>query len=265
MRLTRALLPAVLLLSMSPAAFSQTLDAGRVFFPLRSLWSLPIANQREPRFSLRLTSLHGAETSIGGVFPLVRFYGPSDGREGLQLDLEAAVFTRLAGKLKLTVADYALSLPFSWSRGPWQARFGYHHVSGHLGDEYIKDTGVETRSVARGEVVAGLARRWAGYRLYGEAGVAYAMRGIPSDEKERLDFGGEWLPQNSPLFGALDLELRADHDWEPDVTLQMGREWRAASGRRARVGIEGYHGRSPYLQFRGVDEHWGGISIGLDW
>lgn len=252
--------------SCNPFDFGSPLTFVRM--PNDLLWTPPVASQREPHFRLRFTDNDDfrADTAIGAVFPVFRFTPAPESREGIQFDLVASVFTRFDEDLKLTASDYLFALPFSWRRGPWEARAGYSHMSSHLGDEYIKDTGAETVSVSRGEVLFGLGRRVSnGVRVYGEGFYGVGTRGIPEGEKDRWELGVEWVRDHDGLFGALDVEMRANQDYTPNATLQLGWQWSSSTKRAARIAIEYYDGKSPYGQFPDEDEEWIALETAFDW
>ena len=252
--------------SKNPFDFGKPLEFMRM--PADLLWTPPVASQREPHFRVRFTDNDDfkADTAIGAVFPVFRFTPSPESREGIQFDLVASVFTRFDEDLKLTASDYLFALPFSWRRGPWEARAGYSHMSSHLGDEYIKDTGAETVSISRGEVLFGLARRFDnGVRVYGEGWYGMGTRGIPEGEKDRWEAGVEWARDRDGLFAALDVELRANQDYTPNTTAQVGWQWTAGTKRASRLALEYYDGRSPYGQFPDEDEDWIAFVTTFDW
>lgn len=252
--------------SHNPFDFGAALQLIRM--PDDLLWTPPVASQREPHFRLRFTDNDDfkIDTAIGATFPLFRLTPDSGAREGIQLDVVASVFTRFDGDLKLTASDYLVALPLSWRRGPWEARAGYSHMSSHLGDEYIKDTGAETVSVSRGELLFGLARRFTnGLRVYGEGFYGAGTRGIPAGEKDRWEAGAEWVRDHDGLFAALDVELRANEDYTPNTTAQLGWQWTKGAKRATRIALEYYDGRSPYGQFPDEDENWLAFEMAFDW
>lgn len=252
--------------SNNPFDFGKPLEFMRM--PNDLLWSPPVASQREPHFRLRFTDNDDfkADTAIGAVFPMFRFTPAPESLEGIQFDIVASVFTRFDEDLKLTASDYLFALPFSWRRGPWEARAGYSHMSSHLGDEYIKDTGAETVSVSRGEILFGLARRFDnGVRLYGEGFYGAGTRGIPEGEKDRWELGAEWVRDHDGLFAALDVEMRANQDYTPNTTAQFGWQWTSGTKHTTRIALEYYDGKSPYGQFPDEDENWIAFEAAFDW
>jgi hypothetical protein len=252
--------------SKNPFDFGKALALVRM--PNDLLWTPPVASQREPHFRVRITDNDDfkADTAIGAVFPVFRLTPSPESREGIQFDIVASVFTRFDQDLKLTASDYLLALPFSWRRGPWEARAGYSHMSSHLGDEYIKDTGAETVSVSRGELLFGLARRFTnGVRVYGEGFYGASTRGIPDGETDRWELGAEWVRDRDGLFAALDVELKANQDYTPNSTAQLGWQWAGSTKRATRVALEYYDGKSPYGQFPDEDENWLAFEMAFDW
>ena len=83
--------------------------------------------------------------------------------------------------------------------------------------------------------------------------------------------GLEWSHQGATgwrgrPFAAIDLDVRGDEDYTPNLTIQAGWEWRQPAGRVSslRLGLEYYNGRSPYGQFFELHEQWIGAGIWLD-
>ena len=259
--------------------------------PQTQLWRVPMANQREPRCSAKLSSENNQpliDTAIGAVFGLARV-GPADNpREGIELGAFACVFTRFLGEghpiagddreaLPLTAIDYRAGLPLMIAKGDWQMKIGYEHTSCHLGDEYMlldynyglhAGSDVTIRAV-RDEAVLGVARFFGeAVRLYGQFGYSFS----PSDSLVgktpiRYDWGLEYSPPAPPRggpFAAFDMDLRAEQDFFRNITFQTGWQWKTNENRRssARIGVEYYDGRSPYGQFYLERESsWGAMMI----
>lgn len=242
-------------------------------FPEARLWDTPLANQREPRFSAKFSNANQEstiDTAIGAVFGLGR-WGPCDNpRQGCQLDAFAAVFTRFNQRRLLKTADYRVGVPFTFARGPWQMKLSYEHTSTHLGDEFIHDTGSIQVAHVRDEAVLGLARRFRDTaRVYGQFGYSFATSPLVGDDRDRFDWGVEWICPR-PLaylecrpFVAFDMDLRSDQDYAGNVTLQIGGQW-TAEGRSGRLAIEYYTGKSPYGQLFLEDESWWSFSASYD-
>lgn len=255
------------------------------FLPSGLLWHPPLATPREPRCSVKFFNVDGQETidtGIGATFGLARL-GPADHPdEGWQLDAFAVVFTRFSNERRLTATDLRVGLPFTWAANGWQMKLGYEHSGAHLGDEYMLlpwEEGIQiAKRVAvrttRDEVVTGVARTFAEQlRLYGQLGYAFAQNEVLSDEgRTRFDWGAEYsFPQWGTLrggpFAALDMEFRPEQDFSPNLTVQVGWQWKTRSKRRSsgRVAAEYYAGHNPYGQFLGFDESWWAFCATYEW
>ena len=239
------------------------------WLPLGLLWKPPMANPREPRMAFKFNQAGGkmgVDTAIGAEFGLARV-GPADRPEdGLQLDFFAVVFTRFAWSLNLSGADYRAGLPLTYAFGPWQMKLAYEHSEYHLGDEYMLlgwNAGVLTerqvpQNVRREEAVLGLSRTfWDAVRCYGQVGYSFAESDFLTDKSPvRFDWGLEWSPSSfgkfaGGPFAAFDMDLRAEQDFAPGITCQVGWQWQTNERRRTacRFGVEYYDGRTPYGQF----------------
>lgn len=243
-------------------------------FPEGLLWQPPLANQREPRMFGKFTNHNDEstiETAIGAQFGLFRFGPQSRPFEGIQLDTFAAVFTRFNANRLLVTSDFRVGLPLTYSKGPWQTKFGYEHTSTHLGDEYIQATGRVQVPHVRDEFVAGLAYRFMEiFRVYGQAGYSFITSDIVGEDRDRYNLGIEWM-RDCPTdwrgrpFAAVDLDLRSDQDYTGNLTVQVGWYWRTPFRRSGRILLEYYTGKSPYGQFFQDNEDWIGIGGAYDW
>ena len=76
----------------------------------------------------------------GGRVALFR-YGTEDRLfpQGVEFELEAAAFPRLQlNEMRdLVAADYRAGGVFATKQGPWETKFGFYHLSSHLGDQYM--------------------------------------------------------------------------------------------------------------------------------
>lgn len=247
---------------------------GSMALPPRLLWTVPLANQREPRMYAKFTNLHGEstiDTAIGGQFGLARFYPTCLPNEGFQIDGFAAVFSRFDGARRLAVADYRAGVPLTYAKGPWQAKLSYEHTSSHLGDDLFSGTGIHKREISREEIVVGIARRWWDQvRAYGQLGYSFAQKNPFSDNRDRYDMGLEWSRSQATTgrgqpFAAADFEVRGDQDYAGSLTLQAGWQWQNGNLWGARLALEYYNGRSPYGQLQFAREEWIGFAALYDW
>jgi hypothetical protein len=251
-----------------------------VVAPNTLLWQPPLANQHEPQMFVRPTSLSNPttrktlDTAIGGTAPLVRLAPDLLPSDGVQLDFFAVVFSRFAGYNTLVDADYRFGLPITWASGDWQGKLAYEHTSSHIGDDYLRrHPEASKRGHIRDEMVCGLAYRfWDQLRVYGQFGYAMGLTTAGPPRRDRYDVGVEWSRQvwtgwiGQP-FAAIDLDIRGDEQYTPNLTAQAGWQWfrPGALPYSMRVALTFYDGRSPYGQFFDRHEQWYGVGFYLDW
>ena len=246
--------------------------------PHTLLWRPPLANQREPRMALKMTSLENdtttstIDTAVGATFPVFRF-GWADGGGGrLQQDVFAVVFSRFRRNSELVATDFRFGVPLTYARGPWHAKLAYEHTSTHDGDDNLLRSGRPREQLVRDDLVVGLGRyfgeRW---RVYGQAGYAMSMS-AEKEEPFRYDWGVEWQGR-SPTgfvgrpFAAFDMDLRGEQGYEPNVTAQVGWYWGQPGGRLSacRLALEFYDGKSPFGGFLQTREQWYGFNVSVDY
>jgi hypothetical protein len=244
--------------------------------PSSLLWDPPLANPREPRMFVKFTNLDDQmtyETAIGAEVGLIRLTHADPDLGCFQLDLFGVVFTRFDEEFHQVVSDYRAGIPLTYANGPWQAKLAYEHTSSHLGDEFIDATRRERINYQKDEIVVGVSYRFENnLRLYGQFGYAFFTSKEFEGDRERFDWGLEWKQPGANTgwrgrpFIALDMELRAEQDFEPNTTIQLGWEWSdLPRGRSVRVAFEFYDGKSPYGQFYSDDEDWVGLGVYYDW
>jgi hypothetical protein len=253
--------------------WSQPLEWQRL--PIELLFEPPLANQRAPRMAAKFTNLNNEstiETAIGGQFGIYRLAPIDRIHEGIQIDGMAAVFTRFNERRLLVTSDFRAGVPLTYAKGPWQARLAYEHTSTHLGDEFIAVSDRAQVPHVRDEIVLGLARRFFDQlRLYGEVGLSFITSDVIGDNIDRYDWGIEWSRQcttnwKGRPFAAFDMDLRSDQDYTPNLTVQLGWQWKEMAHRRSgRIALEFYDGKSPYGQFFLDDEDWIGLGFYFDW
>ncbi len=245
--------------------------------PPTLLWEPPLANPLQPRMRLLVNSLSNAhthdtvDTAIGAEVGLARLSFAGHPEEGIQPDFFAVVLSRFASYRTLTAVDYRFGFPITFAWGDWQGKIGYEHTSTHLGDDFVRKTGQLKQGHIRDEIVVGCAYRvWQPVRLYGVFGYALSMDTPVGDKPDRFDWGVEWSrPGRTGAWGqpfaAFDMELRHDQDYQPNMTTQVGWQWRGEGNIPSlRVGLELYEGKSFYGQFFRDHEHWVGAGVYLD-
>lgn len=135
-------------------------------------------------------------------------------------------------------------------------RVGAHHISSHLGDEYIEATGRERLNITREEFLVGLGHRADGWRYYGEGAWAYHLGNHGVLDRWRLQGGAEhtWPRAfgRDALDGYLGLDVSTyqENDWTPNTTLGWGILHRGSPHLPpARIGFELYTGRVRMAEF----------------
>lgn len=246
--------------------------------PDRPLYGSYLAGPKEPR--LGTAWLHEADrgwvwdSTIGGRVGIVRLgttnpFWP----EGWQLDVEGAAFPRLdlEHESDLDSADFRVGVPLTWRQGAWQMKFGYVHVSSHLGDEFLdRHPGFERRGFSRDALVWGL-----GYfptedlRLYGEAGYGFATSG--GNEPWEFQLGFDYAPAHptgvrGAPFLAMNAHLRKEFDFGGSFNAMTGWAWRGdKSGRLLRVGLQYFNGKTGQFEFFDESEELIGLGIWYDY
>jgi hypothetical protein len=248
-------------------------------------WLLPeeiiyksyLAGVREPRFGAQLVYLRDYgwvwDATLGARVGLLR-YGTKNQQwpEGWQIDAEGAAFPRLDAERSrdLLSSDFRFGFPLTFRRGPWEAKFGYYHLSAHLGDEYVLANWPQAQRLnyVRDTLVFGVGLRpHPDWRLYFETGYAVYVDG--GAKPWELMFGAEFSPAEPTTlwgapFAAAHGHLRQDNDFSGNVTMQLGWQWRGQHGRLMRIGAHYFNGLSEQYQFYRRFEDQIGIGIWYD-
>jgi hypothetical protein len=220
-----------------------------------------LAGAREARFASQWIHErdHGAlwDITLGGRAGILR-YGTEDPfwPEGYQLDIEGAAFPRLSldEERDLVSVDFRFGIPLTFRRGPWETKFGYYHLSSHLGDEFwLRHPETQRINYVRESLLAGIAfRPHPDLRLYGETGYAFYVDG--GAEPWEFQFGAEYSPAEptdflgAPFF-AIGTHLRQENHFGGNLVVQTGWQWRGPTGRLLRVGLHYLNGKSNQYQF----------------
>ena len=218
------------------------------------------------------------DITLGGRAPLIR-YGNRSALypEGWQLDLEGSVHLRLHMRecMDMEANDFRAGFPLSYGTKTWQVRTGYYHVSSHMGDEKM------IRHYAKGEpIIPGRHygvwgdRKHSAYRInyYREAWLfSYAYRPTPSTrvyaeadyavmqgeltKPWHFQFGAEYSPHypargewGTP-FAAINARLMQEHNFDGNLTVQTGWQWRGSHNQLFRIGVQYLTGVSDQYEF----------------
>ncbi len=192
--------------------------------------------------------------------------------QGFEVQVEGAGFVRLdpQDEVDLRSSDYRFGVPLVYGVGRWQTKFGYYHLSAHLGDEaQLKHPTFTRVNYLRDALVWGNSYYLFDWlRLYGEVG--YSFHNSGGSEPWEFQFGTE-LVQARPTgihgapFLAVNGMSRQELDWGGNVCVQTGWAWRGwRSARLLRVGFEYLYGSDPQYEFVFYRQSRAGIGVWYD-
>ncbi len=200
------------------------------------------------------------DVTLGGRASLLRYGTDGPGRpQGLELQMEGAGLPRLNfdENWDLDATDFRFGLPLAYGRDLWQAKFGYYHLSSHMGDEFAIRNGGQAAlddriNFSRDCLVLGLSYYpWPVCRLYSEMGWAFHY---DVTQPWEFQFGVD-LAQPGPTgafgtpFVAVNGHIREELDYGGNVVFQAGWLWRGASTRTVRLGFHYFNGKSNQFEF----------------
>ena len=213
------------------------------------------------------------DSVLGGRVGLFRYGTQSPvSPQGWQLDIEGAAFPRLdmENGRDLVSADFRFGVPLTSRKGPWETKFGYYHLSSHLGDEYMETHPSAQRiNYARDCLVLGVALTpHPDLRLYAETAWAFYTSG--GSRPWELQFGFDYSPlQPTTLCGtpffAVNGRIREEIDYGGNFTVQTGWQWRGESGHLFRLGMHYFNGMSDQYQFFDQFEEHIGVALWYDY
>lgn len=231
--------------------------------PSGLLYRSYIAAPHEPRFSsaaLIDTSAGEArwDATLGSRVGLYRRENPPRmNLDAWQIDIEGAAMVRLdpQEKMDLEAGDYRFGLLWTGKRDNLALKFGYFHMSSHVGDEYlIKNPTFERINYVRESLIMGASLQASPqWRVYGEVGWAAIATG--GAEPWQLQLGTEYArlacrPTRGAPFVALNIQMREEVDFAPGVSILTGWQWRSPeTGKAFRVGMQFFNGPSNQYQF----------------
>ncbi len=201
-----------------------------VFPPAHEFFAPLLADESEPRFGFSLGAgvrERGlARVDVGDYLGIYRMALTRD--VAAQLNIGAAIFTRFdATTHNIQVIDYYANVPVDFRSGKTSMRVMFYHDSSHLGDDYLKERGIQTTSrsweALRVVLAYDLLKT---LRIY--AGSARAMHTTPAwSGRQSVQGGAEiffrmpekarWLP-----YWANDLQAWERTSWNPTWTSQVG-------------------------------------------
>jgi hypothetical protein len=249
----------------------QVLPQGLIY---RSYW----AGVKEPRLGIQLMHVTGERSfwdpTAGARVGLLR-YGTVEGLhpDGWEWDVEGAAEPRLTLDYNrdLWDVDFRAGTLLTYGLSNWQFKFGYYHLSSHMGDEFaITHPGsLDDRiNYVRDSLILGASYfPYPAWRIYGES--AWAFHPDGGAEPWEFQFGTELSrpgptgPNGTP-FLALNGHLRQELNFSGDFTAQTGWLWRSVNGQTLRFGLHFYNGKSSQYQTFSKFEQQVGVGLWYD-
>ncbi len=235
-----------------------------------------LADPKESRLGTQFFSEDGDrnlwDSTLGGHVGLIRL-GTVDAMwpQGWQLDLEGSGQVRLATQedRNLESSDFRVGVPLTFGYGHHRLKFGYYHLSSHLGDEFIeRNPGLDRVNFVRDVLILGYAYYLTdNIRLYGETGWAFY-----SDVSQPWEFrfGAEYAParptglRGAP-FAAIHTNLRQELDFSGYFVVQAGWAWRGdRTSHLFRTGLHYHNGASSQYEFYNQFEQQIGAGVWYD-
>ena len=248
-----------------------------ILLPKGLIYHSYLAGRKEPRLASMFTRDDDYgwlwDITLGGRVPLFR-YGTENPvePEGFQIDMEGAALLRLdfERNRELAGTDYRAGLPITYGTRHWQYKFGYYHVSSHLGDNYLLANFRKRVHYVRDELVLGLSfKPVSAVRLYGETG--WAFNAGETTSPWEFQVGAEYSPVYDPErrfkgspFAAVAGHLFQELDFGGYFNSQVGWQWRNASNSRFRLGAEFYCGCDDQFQFHYTYQRKAGLGFWYD-
>jgi len=208
--------------------------------------------------------------NLGAHIGIIR-YGTQDPAwpEGWQFDVDGGALPRLDSSRSMVSTDFRIGFPLTRREGPWEFKFGYYHLSSHLGDLYmLAHPDVMRLNYVREQLVLGVAYRpICDLRFYGEANWAFHEDG--GARPWEFQFGIDYSPAQpngfygSP-FAAINSKLREDVNYSGNVTVEAGWQWRGPTGHTLRTGLQYFNGYGFQRQFYNRYEQFIGAGVWHD-
>lgn len=233
-----------------------------VILPDGVLYGSYLAGEREARLGgvvLRDDGRWIGEASLGGRLGLVGLGRAADGRVSWQFDLEAAALPRfdLSRSQIFEAADFRVGLMVTSRIGRTAIKVGMHHLSSHLGDEFLLREPEQVRAdYTRDALVVGAMRDVSDtVQVYGEVGYSGVVHG--GAEPFELQAGLQYLATRAPgatrgPFAGANVRVRQEAAEIPSFDFVLGWAWYARErAHTVRVGFYAHHGRPLQYSFVG--------------
>ncbi len=266
------------LFSPSPAQYNDCF--GWQVLPKGLMYKSYLAGEKEPR--MQFVQLHDTRSNrrvwdavLGGRVGLLR-HGNYDSvnPQGFQIDLEGAVFARVLPdepSAMLEGADFRAGLLATQRFEQTAYKFGYYHISSHIGDEFlIANPAFNRINYVRDSVIAGVTQGLNySMQVYGE--VAYAVGAEGGAKPLEFQFGTQYIPVAKSSFRgapylAANYHIREDFGFHGGFNTVGGWGWQGVETQhRLRVGLQYYNGPSMQYQFLDQWENMFGGGIWFDY
>ena len=247
---------------ISHSSYQTSSPRNRVL-PTGLLFRSYIAGPHEPRISSAgLYDLSAEETvwdaTLGGRVGLFRQDNPTRfDLDAWQIDVEGAAIVRLDAQDKqdLESGDYRFGLLWTGKRENLAFKFGYFHMSSHVGDEFlIKNPTFNRINYVRESIIFGTSLQASREcRLYGE--LAWGAIATGGAEPWQFQLGTEFSPiartatRGAP-FAAFNMQMREEVDFAPGMSFLTGWQWKSPeNGSAIRLGLQYFNGPSNQYQF----------------
>lgn len=227
-----------------------------------------LADPRRPRMHMGVgaTSTDIPETTAGLVnldagtrVTLLKMQKGEDAAHEFAIDVEGGLFTRfdLINGLDSYGWDgrYGIYAAWDWS-DTVVARVGHRHISCHLGDEYMEETGRSRFNYTRNDLRLGLGFRPTESMLfYVEPSWAWHL-GNDRQKKWIIEGGYQYKgpytvwKDSMAWYGGLHMASFQENGWNPSISCQVGLELkRDPKQTKLRFAVEGYAGRAVLGEF----------------
>ncbi|WP_236621243.1 DUF1207 domain-containing protein [Rhodopirellula sallentina] len=233
-----------------------------------------LAGPQEPRMSAILFGDDDGgyfwDATLGGRVGFLRYGTPgADDPQGFQWDFEGAVITRLdlLNSEDVESMDFRFGTLLTWADGPWATKFGYFHLSSHVGDEYlIRNPTFERINYVAESLIYGVSYTPSdATRVYGE--VVAAVKKSGGAKRMQFQTGAEWTPpvkheRAVAPFAAANFVFHESTDYHASTTLQAGWSYQGSkSDRRLRLGMQ--YGNGPTSQFSFYERYDNYLGFGI--
>lgn len=263
------------------ADFSDTTPYEWSVLPAGEVYKSYLAGVKESRLAAHLIKIVDdnwmLDGTLGGRFGVMRWGRDSATgflAEGVQWDIEGAAQVRLdiPEEVDVRSVDFraGTQLTWSWAANPaHRSRFGYYHLSSHLGDEFLlKNPTYPRLNYAHDLLIFGHSYYFTPkFRVYGEVGWAFYSKVADSWE---FQFGAEWAPTRATgmwgePFLAVGCHLREEVNYGGSFVVQTGWAWVGEiPGRSFRMGLHYHNGDSTQNSFYDNFEQQIGFGIWYD-